>query len=1173
MKRVFLIQFLLLIVTPIAMIGAVNKYSFTMDTTVYTPINGAPLTIVADMSYDDLDIGFPFVYNGVSYNQFSVNENGYIGLGESVKSAKKPISDTGTKNIIAGLGGNLGATTISGSLTSKLEYAVVGVEPNRSLVVQWTNFEGPAEPNELPNQLSSLSFQIRLNESTNSVDIVYGVVKNAANYSYFQVGLKGGDNSDFSNRITYYNSKDYGWYATRYGTSIASICILNSIDNTETIKPQPGLTFTWTPPPPVPMSFVSSTTTQIVTDVARNVTEQILGIQITTLGGANPFALTSLTINSNGTTDFAHDIDSVKVYYTGFSPVFGTAQLFGAATSLQSPITGNTALSDGTNYFWVAYDVPKNAWINDTLDAECTSITLSGVGGTRVPAVTNPVGARKIGPWRKESDNVGFQSRHAVAFAIGTKAYVATGYNSSATANVWEFDSETGIWTQKTDFPGGARYHAVGFSIGDKGYLGTGYNGTYLKDFWEYNPTTDSWIQKANFLPRKGMFGASAGGQGYIGCGDTTGATMQDFYSYNPLMNQWTKKADLFVDSKSVGSYATAFSLGGKIYAGSGISKTGSEHSDFFEYSIEENLWRKKNNIIGSHAYATSFSLNDKAYLSTGMGSTNYWGLADFLLYDTTSNVWTAGQTPFPGKARYGAISFTIGNKGYIGLGYNTYINNIFLNDLWSFTAPLFVDLSANSTATCPGDTVIFSPVVAAPIVAWAWSFPGGTPSSSTEQYPKVIYSASGQYNVSLTVASEDGKFFATKDNFITINTPPDSKIEKGVLTNCSMQLSASSSQPGSGFISGYQWYHNGVAVQDANDVTYEASQTGDYHVVVTNSLGCSSSSNSIEVAQNVSPTALIDGDTLSCSGGTIVLSAAPSTAGAGTISGYQWKRNGVEINRGINVLDTATQDGEYTVVVSNSQGCSTESSPHKVRFSISPIVNLGADKMFCDSVELDAGNPGLKCQWSTGDTSQKIKVGIDGDYSVTVTNQAGCSARDTIHLTYNGLDAMITMPDTVAVNSSVNFQSNNSTATTWHWSFGDGGTSLKKDTSHTYLATGSYEVKLIVSNGTCSDTVKKIIVVVKPSNVIEWLCHEMGDMNIYPNPTEGKFVLSIGLKSSDAVKIKITNILGITVYEKAEKQLTNLNREIDLRNYAKGVYHVAVETSSGKMIRKIFVR
>ena len=56
------------------------------------------------------------------------------------------------------------------------------------------------------------------------------------------------------------------------------------------------------------------------------------------------------------------------------------------------------------------------------------------------------------------------------------------------------------VWTQKTNFSGAPRYHSVAFAIGNKIYVGTGWNNTsYYNDFYEYDPASDTWTQKANF--------------------------------------------------------------------------------------------------------------------------------------------------------------------------------------------------------------------------------------------------------------------------------------------------------------------------------------------------------------------------------------------------------------------------------------------------------------------------------------------------------------------------------------------------------------------------------------------------------------------------------------------------------------------------------------------------
>ncbi len=52
---------------------------------------------------------------------------------------------------------------------------------------------------------------------------------------------------------------------------------------------------------------------------------------------------------------------------------------------------------------------------------------------------------------------------------------------------------------------------------------------------------------------------------------------------------------------------------------------------------------------------------------------------------------------------------------------------------------------------------------------SWSWSFPGGTPASSTQRNPIVSYANPGRYNVSLTVTNSAGTSSKTENGIITV--------------------------------------------------------------------------------------------------------------------------------------------------------------------------------------------------------------------------------------------------------------------------------------------------------------------------------------------------------------------------------------------------------------------
>lgn len=224
--------------------------------------------------------------------------------------------------------------------------------------------------------------------------------------------------------------------------------------------------------PQGPMAFVSATATQENTNnvsLGENDVE-ILGVQVAVSGSLSPFSLTSLTVNSNGSSDFSGDVTNVKVYYSGTSPSFSTATLFGTSVNLSSPVTGNQVLSAGTNYFWVAYDVSSGGSMGDFLDAECTQVVMSGAGGTHVPSVTAPDGYRAI-DYCTPVSIYGCYYGYIDGVTLNTLTNTATGCNGN-TGSYVQFPASGNTTTSLAlgesydiQLDGGPFYEGVGFGV------------------------------------------------------------------------------------------------------------------------------------------------------------------------------------------------------------------------------------------------------------------------------------------------------------------------------------------------------------------------------------------------------------------------------------------------------------------------------------------------------------------------------------------------------------------------------------------------------------------------------------------------------------------------------------------------------------------------------------
>ena len=242
-------------------------------------------------------------------------------------------------------------------------------------------------------------------------------------------------------------------------------------------------------------------------------------------------------------------------------------------------------------------------------------------------------------------------------------------------------------WTPITNFGGPERREAVGFSIGERGYigLGMGFSNSFI-DFWEYNPATNAWSQKANVggpLVRTNAVGFSIAGKGYIGTGVTSIGLLNDFWEYNPLTNTWTQKAN-FAGAARLN--AVGFSIGNKGYIGTGyIGGSGNgTTNDFWEYNPSTDTWIQKADFGGAARMSSvSFSISNKGYIGLGTSSASIQ-INDFWEYDTATNIWTQ-KAAFAGVARANPTGFSIGNKGYVGTG----LSSQYLFDLWEFDPAL----------------------------------------------------------------------------------------------------------------------------------------------------------------------------------------------------------------------------------------------------------------------------------------------------------------------------------------------------------------------------------------------------------------------------------------------------------------------------------------------------
>ncbi len=193
----------------------------------------------------------------------------------------------------------------------------------------------------------------------------------------------------------------------------------------------------------------------------------------------------------NSWTPRANFAGTPRHYATGFS--IGSKGYIGTGDT--------TASSDYVKDFW-EYDPIGDTWTPIALfpglgrgPAVGFSIGTKGYFGTGNDEISD-LPSRDFWEYDPASNswtqkaNIPMGKCAATGFSLGGKGYIGTGVDSIPpmflmSIDFWEYDPLFNTWTQKTDFGGTARKHAVAFAIGTKGYLGTGYG---TKDFWEFDP-------------------------------------------------------------------------------------------------------------------------------------------------------------------------------------------------------------------------------------------------------------------------------------------------------------------------------------------------------------------------------------------------------------------------------------------------------------------------------------------------------------------------------------------------------------------------------------------------------------------------------------------------------------------------------------------------------------
>lgn len=224
-------------------------------------------------------------------------------------------------------------------------------------------------------------------------------------------------------------------------------------------------------------------------------------------------------------------------------------------------------------------------------------------------------------------------------------------------------------------------------------------------------------------------------------------------------------------------------------------------------------------------------------------------------------------------------------------------------------------------------------------------------------------------------------------------------------------------------------------------------STPGWYVLTVTAVNGCKSY-DSLEVTHLPVPEISISGEESVCLGSSVTLTAS----GAAT---YYWNTGAP----GSILTVTPSQTTNYVVIGTSDRGCSATASK-TVRVNDKPVASILGPNTICEGeVATLTATGGAHYLWSTGETTSTIQATTSQVYSVTVTNEGGCSATAQHQLIVNmNPTVSISGQDYFCAGSSTTLTAYGNNIVSYMWSNGVPGQSIQASSSgiYTVVATAS---------------------------------------------------------------------------------------------------------------------
>lgn len=295
-----------------------------------------------------------------------------------------------------------------------------------------------------------------------------------------------------------------------------------------------------------------------------------------------------------------------------------------------------------------------------------------------------------------------------------------------------------------------------------------------------------------------------------------------------------------------------------------------------------------------------------------------------------------------------------------------------------------------------------------------------------------------------------------------------------------------------------YSWNFGNSSTSPLPSPSTTYLSPGIYTVTLVVTCGGVTSTKTATITVHPNPTVdFVANDTSVCPG-TPVTFTSTSVLGVPGAGSYLWNFGDGGTGSTSPVTHTYAAPGYYnvTLAATNSQGCvNSVTKGAFVHVFNPPVPNFVVNSInFCHPpgaavfTNLSTGTPGLTYNWSFGDAGTSTATDPSHNYTTTgyfnvrliVTDGNGCkdSVLRPAYIHVGDIHAAFTYPASACVHSAVTFTNTSTPHISSSWNFGDGGTSTAESPTYTYNTPGTYTVTLIVSDGSCVDTITHTITI-----------------------------------------------------------------------------------------------